>query len=122
MDGRGSAWIVRDFKVGRRSTPLWRCVLMTIFPQWDDIIYEVELLLEPQPPLSFQEIQARVCRSIEMNQDEWIDDGAMAGESGEPVTLEQLMTDAKVAVRSATDIESLREALNAAIRRDSAAA
>jgi hypothetical protein len=115
IDSRGRAWRIQALKVVRRHTPLWRCALMTVFPQWDDIEYEVQLSLEDLAGVPFSEVQARVCRSIDQNTDDWIDDEAMAGESGPPVTLEQLMETAKTAVRRSTDIETMRVGIHAAL-------
>jgi hypothetical protein len=115
IDSRGRAWRIRALKVARRHTPLWRCVLMTVLPQWDDIEYEVELSLEDLAGVPFSEVQARVCRSIDQNPDDWIDDEAMAGEAGPPVTLEHLMEAAKSAVRRSTDIETMRAEIHAGL-------
>ena len=115
IDSGGAAWRIHALKVVRRHTPLWQCVLMTVFPQWDDIEYEVELSLEGLPGIPFPEVQARVCRSIDQNPDDWVDDEAMAGEAGPPVTLEYLMEAAKSAVRRSTDIETMRVGTHAAL-------
>ncbi len=115
IDSAGAAWRIQALKVVRRRTPLWQCVLMTVFPQWDDIEYEVDLSLEGLPAVTFPEVQARVCRSIDLNPDDWVDDEAMAGEAGEPVTLEYLMETAKSAVLRSTDIETMRIGIHAAL-------
>jgi len=115
IDSGGAAWRIQALKISRRHTPFWRCVLMTVFPQWDDIEYEVDLSLERLPGVPYSEVQARVCRSIDQNPADWIDDEAIAGEAGPPVTLDYLMETAKSAVRRSTDIETMRIAIHAAL-------
>jgi hypothetical protein len=116
VDAAGRTAQVCEFRVLRRLTPLWQCALMTVFPQWDDIEFEVEFEFEPLPPTTFADLQARLCRSIDANPDEWVDDEALAGEAGAPISLERQLAAAKKVVRAATDLDGIFEGLNTLLR------
>ena len=114
VDNTGQAFVIREVKSIGFRTPLWLRLIMRLTRQGDDVEHAVVCRLEPQGPVPFAEVQDRVCRCIDLNSDDWIDDEAMAGEAGEPLELDDVLAAAKAAVRRATDVATLFDGLDAA--------
>jgi hypothetical protein len=95
-------------------TPLWHRILLTVFGQSDSIRQRICCEFIEQPALSFDEVKSRVWASIERNQEDWIDDEAVAGEGGAPLPLATVLAAAKAAVDKSTSLKDLFENLDAA--------
>lgn len=119
VDCSNQSWIVkRVWSLGYR-TPAWkRFVAKYLWRDGRYIIHEIGCEMESTGSMAFSEVQDRVCRLIELNSDDWMDDEAMAGESGPPVLLETILESAKAAVRRATCVLDLLENLDAEWERD----
>lgn len=96
------------------KTPLWRRVLLIVFGQAGSIDRKLECEFTNEGPTDFEAIKARVLASIERNQDDWVDDEAMAGEAGGPLELEPILARARAAVDKASDVRELFENLDEA--------
>jgi hypothetical protein len=113
IDDTGATWVVTEVRRLGYRTPLWQRALMTVLNQRDEIFHAVEFEFEERAATSFAEVQDRVCRLIDENREEWIDDEAMAGEAGPPVILEDVIEAAKAAVKRATNLTELFDGLEA---------
>lgn len=114
VDNRGRSWMVaKVWSVGRR-TPLWARAILTLFRDRAAIIHHVDYQFEERGPISFDEVQNRVCQSIRRNPDDWADDEALAGEDGPPLKLGDVLDAAEEAVRRATNLAELFAGLEAA--------
>jgi hypothetical protein len=114
VDNACRAWAVsKVWSVGPR-TLIWMRVLLTLFRQSDDIEHAVDYELEDRGLIFFAEVQDRVCRSIDRNPGDWVDDEAIAGEAGPPVKLADILEVVKAAVTQATNLKELSDGLDAA--------
>ena len=109
LDNAGRTFEIEKVAVSGFVTPLWRRILLMIFRQAEFIEHWVTYEVIELPPMAFEDAKVRVRASIERNQEEWIDDEAMAGEAGEPVRLEDVIASALDAVRGATTVKDLFE-------------
>jgi hypothetical protein len=94
-------------------TQTWERALLTLLRQSDDIEHAVDYELEDRGSILFTEVQDRVCRSIDRNPEDWVDDEAMAGESGPPVTLADILEASRAAVMQATNVQELSDGWDA---------
>jgi hypothetical protein len=94
-------------------TPLWHRVLLATFGQAGSMDRRLECEFADEAPIAFEAVRARVLASIERNQDDWVDDEAVAGEAGEPLELKRIVARARAAVRGANNVRELFENLDA---------
>lgn len=115
VDNEGRSFVVRGTRRRASRTSPWMQLLLTIFGRSGDIREEVELDLEPEAAIDFEEVQRRVIESIDRNRDDWLDDEAVAGESGPQVDPDELLEAARAAVRRASNVAELFDNLEAAL-------
>ncbi len=108
IDNDKRSWVVSQVESLRYRTPAWkRFVAKYLYRDLRFVVHEIDCEMVATGPVAFSEVQDRVCRLIDQNSDDWIDDEAMAGESGPPVTLETILDYAKSSVRRATTVHEL---------------
>lgn len=114
LDNAGRNFQIANVIGGEFVTPLWLRILARVMRDPGSIRRRVEYRVVVLPPMPFADAKARVGASIQRNTDDWLDDEAMAGESGEPLKLEDVIAVAMKAVRKATTVKDLHEGLDAA--------
>jgi hypothetical protein len=108
IDNDNQSWVVRQVESVGYRTPAWkRFVAKYLYRDRRFVVHEIACEMEATGPVAFSDVQDRVCRLIEQNSDDWIDDEAMAGESGPQVTLETILNYAKDCARRATTVHEL---------------
>jgi hypothetical protein len=112
VDSTSRTWVVRSLSSVGVRTPLWKRVLVSIFNQSDEIQHDVEIELEDRGVTPWSAVLDRVCTAIDQNPDDWMDDEVLAGESGPPIMLEDVLEALKAAVRRTTSIEELFDSLD----------
>lgn len=110
IDPTGRSWeIVGVRDLGIVGSVLGRIVRF-VFQQND---HAIQMDLVELPSISLDEVKARVCASIGANPDDWRDDEAIAGESGEPQNEILLLERIKARVRKAKTLEAIVKVLDA---------
>jgi hypothetical protein len=112
VDSDSRTWVMRSVRSLGFRTPFFQRVLLTLFNDHDNIEHEVRCELDEIGVTPFSEVRERVCRAIEKNPDDWMDDEILAGESGPPIKLEDVLEALKAAVRRTTNLQELFDSLN----------
>jgi len=112
VDSGSRTWVVRSVRSRGFRTPFLQRMLLTLFNDHDSIEHDVRCELDEIGVTPFSEVRERVCRAIEKNPDDWMDDEVLAGESGPPIKLEDVLEALKAAVRRTANIQELFDSLN----------
>ncbi len=110
IDNAGRNWEIRSMRRLRAAGSLVGKVIKGLFGQQE---YHVELDLIEAAPLSFDEVKARLCKSIDDNPDDWRDDEAIAGEDGPPRDEQEMLEELKAKVRGARTLAELLDKVDA---------
>lgn len=109
VDPTGRCWEIVGVKdLGIVGSVLGRIVRF-VFQQND---HAIEMDLAERPPMSLDQVKDRVCASIDANPDDWRDDEAIAGESGEPQDELELLDRLKSRVRKAKTLKGVVKILD----------
>jgi len=110
IDNAGRNWEIRSIRRLKPAGSLLIKVIRAILLQPN---YHVELDFIEKPPLSFDEVKERLCKSIDDNPDDWRDDEAIAGEDGPPRDEQEMLEELKAKVRSARTLAELLDKVDA---------
>jgi len=112
VDSVSRTWVVRSVRSLGFRTPFFQRMLLTLFNDRDSIEHDVRCELDEIGATPFSEVRERVCRAIDKNPDDWMDDEVLAGANGPPIRLEDVLEALKAAVRRTTNIQELFDSLD----------
>ncbi len=111
-DSSGQCWtILKAWSIGY-CAPRWRRILQTLLNDGDNIRHHVRHEIEAGERTPFPEVQERVCRAIDGDPEAWMDDEVLAGESGPPLLIEDVLNALKAAVRRAATVQEILDGLD----------
>ena len=104
VDGEGRCWRISSVRDLGVTGGFWTRVLRFMVRQ---SLHRLDLILDPIPDMTFDDMKACLCAAIQNNPDYWRDDEAIAGEDGPPRSEQELLDEMKAQVGRANSVAEL---------------
>jgi len=104
VDGEGRCWRISSVRDLGVTGGFWTRVLRFMVRQ---SLHRLDLILDPIPDMTFDDMKAYLCAAIQNNPDYWRDDEAIAGEDGPLRNEQELLDEMKAQVERSNSVAEL---------------